>query len=86
MNMTATNLYIDEDLYATTDWTGTRGIQEMVDETKDNFNLAAYEVAALTDHLVIYIAPTSPQADLQNGYTKIEIRKDNFDLAAYEQG
>jgi len=74
--MTATNLYIDEDLYATTDWTGTRGVNEMVDEAESSFDLASYEVAALMDHSVIYIAPISPQVDIQNEYTKIEIRQD----------
>ena len=74
--MTATNLYIDEELYATSDWTGARGINEMVDEALSSFDLAGYEVAALTDHSVIYIAPINPQVDIQNGYTKIEIRQD----------
>ena len=73
--MTATNLYIDEEYYATTDWAGSRGVNEMVEEAKDSFDLAAYEVAALTDHSVIYIAPINPQVDIQNGYTKIEIRQ-----------
>ena len=69
----AITLYVDHDLYAETDRTGSDGIDDMMEEAMAGFDLATYQLAALRDYKVIHIEPTNPDQE----YTTVEVRDSN---------
>ena len=69
IRISGTALHVDHELYAETDWTGTAGVDAMMEEAQAGFDLERYELAALRDYGVIHIAPISPGQE----YTTLHI-------------